>query len=274
MTKKTAIEGTRTKITPSMAMKWLETMTVNRSVRQYTINQYARDIVNGEWLENGETIKFNKRGELIDGQHRLWAVIEAGKPIYSLVARNIDPEAMLTVDSGMNRRFHDHLHIVHGIPNVHAIATAVRMQWYWEKSKWPIGRGRSHGRSVKMKPSHCELEACYERHPQLAGCVDKARLKPQIISRAILGWFLYQAIQVNVSAAEQFRTDLQDGAGLSKDDPVNKLRARMLINHGAREKLEPEVTVGFLFKCWHTRRKKKRMQVLRWNSTEGYPPLT
>ena len=66
------------KVSPEMATKWLEKNIVNRRIRDYKVNAYARDMKNGDWRLNGEAIVFNKSGQLVDGQHRLNAIAKSG----------------------------------------------------------------------------------------------------------------------------------------------------------------------------------------------------
>ena len=72
---KPKIEMALETVTPELAYKYLDTMTVNRHVSQAKVQQYARDMVADNWLINGSVLCFNAVGELIDGQHRLWACI-------------------------------------------------------------------------------------------------------------------------------------------------------------------------------------------------------
>jgi predicted nucleic acid-binding Zn ribbon protein len=65
-------------VTPEMAERWLGHNKVNRNLRNRRVDQFARDMRSGRWQLTGEAIKFGKSGNLIDGQHRLWAVIESG----------------------------------------------------------------------------------------------------------------------------------------------------------------------------------------------------
>ena len=90
-------------ITPKTAEKYLEQNTNNyRRMNRNKVAIYARDMKNGSWQTNGEAIKFNKRGELVDGQHRLKAIMEADVPVKMLVIRDV--ENYVTVyDCGKSR---------------------------------------------------------------------------------------------------------------------------------------------------------------------------
>lgn len=74
-----------------------------RNIREATVNAYAEDIAAGRWKENGETIKFDTEGRLIDGQHRLSAVVKANVSCQFFVVRGLDNSVMDTIDYGMKR---------------------------------------------------------------------------------------------------------------------------------------------------------------------------
>ena len=65
-------------ISPEDAQKYIETMGRNRTVRSKKTNKYSQDMNNGKWELTHQGIAFDKNGRLIDGQHRMLAVIKSG----------------------------------------------------------------------------------------------------------------------------------------------------------------------------------------------------
>ena len=61
-------------ITPEMAREYLEKNSHNRRLSERSVRNLATAIKNGEWQVNGEAIKVDKEGNLLDGQHRLSAI--------------------------------------------------------------------------------------------------------------------------------------------------------------------------------------------------------
>lgn len=94
-------------ITPEIAKTMLGENVNNRRISRDNVNLFAREIRNGEWRFNGEAIKFGKDGRLLDGQHRLLAVIAADKPLTTLVIRGLEDETQQTMDSGKTRTLGD-----------------------------------------------------------------------------------------------------------------------------------------------------------------------
>lgn len=62
-------------ITPHLAQAYLRTQQRNRRLRSRHVNILARDMAAGEWTLTTAGIVFDDQGRLIDGQHRLHAII-------------------------------------------------------------------------------------------------------------------------------------------------------------------------------------------------------
>jgi hypothetical protein len=88
-------------ITPEIASEMLNKNTNNyRRVTQSRVNQYARKMELGFWQENGEPIQFSKDGTLLNGQHRLAAIIKSNTTQKMVVVYDVDADVF---DSGKNR---------------------------------------------------------------------------------------------------------------------------------------------------------------------------
>jgi hypothetical protein len=116
-------------ITPALAKQWLRNNFRNRSLREETVDAYARDMANGLWVPTHQGLAFNDRDELIDGQHRLHAIVRAGVTIRMMVTfglpAKIEGSEMTTmdaVDRGATRSVADQLKIQHNLGNASILA--------------------------------------------------------------------------------------------------------------------------------------------------------
>ena len=99
-------------IHPDQALRWLETAnTNNRKVSDKYVHRLARDMTAGKWRLTHAGIAFAPDGTLLDGQHRLWAIVESEVAIEMVVWRNVDPESMMFIDCGKSRSMADILNI-------------------------------------------------------------------------------------------------------------------------------------------------------------------
>lgn len=100
-----------TLVTPALAAEWLGLNVNNVPLRAYVWERYARDMAAGRWRKNGDTVSFDEDGNLLDGQHRLKAVIESGVAIWVWVVRQVPRDAFMTKNSGRHTRPSDFLHL-------------------------------------------------------------------------------------------------------------------------------------------------------------------
>ena len=91
-------------ITPSRAKELLEANINNRRVKNEVVNRYAQDILAGRWKEDtGEVIKISKSGIVLDGQHRLYAIVKSNTPIFLHIAYGVDDSVSDVLDTGSVR---------------------------------------------------------------------------------------------------------------------------------------------------------------------------
>jgi hypothetical protein len=75
-------------VTPAMAARWLETInSMNRKINKRAIKRLASDMQAGKFLTTHQGIAFDAQGGLLDGQHRLKAIVTSGVPCQLLVSR-------------------------------------------------------------------------------------------------------------------------------------------------------------------------------------------
>lgn len=96
-------------ITPEMAANWLTMNTNNRKKDNNRINTYARAILAGRWVLTHQGIAFDEAGNLIDGQHRLEAIVKAGIPVEMNVTFGVKREEgeILEIDTGRVRTYNN-----------------------------------------------------------------------------------------------------------------------------------------------------------------------
>lgn len=88
-------------ITPEMAVEMLSHNMRNRQVNHKRVKAYTKDITKGKWTCSPTPIAFTGDGTLIDGQHRLNAVISANMPVKMIVAYDVPVDSV--IDRGLPR---------------------------------------------------------------------------------------------------------------------------------------------------------------------------
>lgn len=118
-------------ISPQQAQNILSANSKNqRKINHKLVIRYAEQMQKGIWAGgNGETIKISGDGELIDGQHRLSAIVMAKKPVKMMIMRGIFADHCVTLDAGKSRTLADVLEIKTGgtVANTARIAGAIKL---------------------------------------------------------------------------------------------------------------------------------------------------
>lgn len=90
-------------VTPEIANDLLKLNTNN--YRKYDNNRvasYSNDMINGKWQTNADPIRISKSGVLLDGQHRLMAIVKSGTTQEMLIVYDVD-DSVSVFDVGMKR---------------------------------------------------------------------------------------------------------------------------------------------------------------------------
>lgn len=93
-------------ITPEKAKELLKGNLTNRQISKSVVNLYANDMKSGNWKLGGQGISISKTGRLLDGQHRLSAIIVANVPVAMLVCTDVD-DTNVNFDTGKKRTITD-----------------------------------------------------------------------------------------------------------------------------------------------------------------------
>lgn len=112
-------------ITPEIAKRYLEKNIGNRPINKYAIDLYAQQMKEGLWQINNDAISFNENGRLLNGQHRLKALIQSNTNQQFFVIRGLNTSAFVTMDNGKSRIAGDVL-CTYGIENGKNAAAIVK----------------------------------------------------------------------------------------------------------------------------------------------------
>lgn len=91
-------------VTAEQASEWLEKNTKNRHVRDRHLARLKKDMTNDKFVVTHQGVAICEDGTLIDGQHRLKAIVDTGKPQWLLVTTGLPMEAQQFVDNGARRQ--------------------------------------------------------------------------------------------------------------------------------------------------------------------------
>lgn len=281
-----AITSRVEEVTPEKAEKWLAKNIHNRPLREGTVNRYASAMMRGEWVLNNNAITFNANGDLVDGQHRLQAVIVVGAyaedfKIDMLVMRNADMGMQEVIDIGVRRSLQDLL-FLRGYENKKTLATTIT--WAMRLDTDYYGDPRV---AMSRRPTNQQALEYIEMYPELAGIArDYAmRLRPITSKRELFMALYFHLGYVDADGAQTFWEKLITGVDNVEESPILAIRRLMILDKAGNKRSiqvysDRSVYLAGLFnKAWNYWQLGDYGHRLRWASggrqTEAFPrPLS
>ncbi len=98
-------------MTPEIAARLLLRNTHNRKISENVVLKYVAEIQAGEWRLTPSGIGFDDAGVLVDGQHRLSAIVRANKPVPLVVTLGLPTTSQEKVDRQRRRTLFDALYL-------------------------------------------------------------------------------------------------------------------------------------------------------------------
>jgi hypothetical protein len=240
------------RITPAIATAWLRANRINRPIRKRHVNYLADEILSGNWRVNGEPIIIGEDENILNGQHRLLAIIEAGQPIETFVTYGIKEEAFLTMDTGAVRSGADAMCLKfreHTISAVKAVATSV--PWVMLLERGQLLRGGRRVSNTDIVEYAKEHDSLFARAETLLHYPKDNRPLSVGVGTALFEMFARK----DEEKAEKFMLDLYTGENLQRHDVEYVLRHAFAKDAQRNTKLPIHVKVRMVIKGWNWRRR-------------------
>lgn len=241
-------------ITPALAIDYLRKNTINRPLSKKRVRQLADDMKHGRWRYTGDAIKFDESGTLLDGQHRLSAVVQSGKAIQSLVVTGLETKVFEVLDRGKRRSNRDVL-AAKGCRHYGEQAAALKLLN-------GIYSGKDHG--VTIPPT--QLDRYLARFPRLgdvAGFAYKSKAYNVVRSKKLVVAVIMMSVDTPEfnkgeypdipDSVQWFWRSLGSGLNLSASDPAYVLREKLQNNRikASRGAELDRIKLACIIKAWN-----------------------
>jgi hypothetical protein len=228
-------------VTPDKAQEWLRTVKEDRLLREKWAQTLSKDMKSGRWMVTPQGIVLDEDGNVIDGQHRLRAVVIAGVPVEFWVTEGAPRETYQVLDGGRSRTLADRLTAI-GTPHAPQLAALARRVYCW-KTDQPM--------ADRVPATHLELQEVIDTDPLIkkaAVFAHRWRGKP-VPTTAAFGWWLFN--QVDSEDATWYMERLRDGHELDLGHPILTLRNRLYREHRPGEFVKQQVVAAWMITCWN-----------------------
>lgn len=251
-------------LTPEMATRYLEYNTLNRPLNELHVKRIAHQIISGKWRFNGDTIKFSTKKDVLDGQHRLWAVVEANIPVETLIVEGIEADAFATIDTLRKPRSGSDILALKGATR-HRAYTSAALQWLIRWQRKVVEDYRSPVNRIE----NSDIELMYDNNPGVERAVDRVVRLRGLANPSIVGFFYYILANRSPELAERMVHTLENPAGISMNDPF--FRLRMYFTSEAMKKKDPVVSIALMIKAANACYYNKEVKSLSWRNQGSAP---
>lgn len=229
----------------------------NRKLEKKRVERFAEMMRRGVWLENGASIVMNGT-MLLDGQHRLSAVIASGVSLPMVVVRDVPTQSFSTIDTGKSRTLADYLGI-EGFSHAATLASAIR-QFSALRSGLSIANAYS---PHKTAMTYEELSQMLTDYPQIKRSVEyifmidaKPPMQPATLA-ALHALFSEKAPIL----ADRYITRITAGTNLEPGSVEASVYGRLLSRSlGQSRRLRPVEKTYLVIKGWNMLRRDEPMR--------------
>lgn len=251
-------------ITPSLAQAWLGTKHDDqRRIKSKHLRSMMTDLREGRWRLNGETIVFDSNGKLVNGQHRLEAVVATGVTVTSLVVWGVASEAYSSFDMTAKRMGGDALRSRGVLNGAQTAAVCRSLMIYAGDPTFTDSPAFSADAIDQFERTHEGLAESVLMGKRVAKMQTS-------ITGTVAGACHYLFSKIDADLASEFFESLISGVGLGKTDPVRLLRERAL-NRTWRPRAQEQF--AYMFKAWNHFRHHTPIRCLKWDSRETFPTI-
>jgi len=244
-------------LTPDIAQEMLKANKDNRSIYPTHVKFLIDQMKSEEWEVDGMPIRFSKNGRLLDGQHRLTAVLESGIAYPCLIVRGLKNESFVVMDTGKNRGGKDVISI-EGFKNATQIAATCRQ----------IIKLQARSQS-RTRVSNTKLLNFVRENPDVYDhCTKQIKLYVdfgRILSLSIISGVSYLTEKKHAIKSQPFWEQLCGGYHLEENSPVALLRNILILDKGAIRRMGTTEKLGLILKAWNLYILDKDVKSLRFN---------
>jgi len=251
-------------LTPEEAVRLLEHNTLNRPLNDQHVKRLAAQIIEGKWRFNGDTIKFSVNGDILDGQHRLWAVVESKIAIETIIVKGVEREAFATIDTLRKPRNGADVLALNGATKHRAITSAA-LQWLL---RWQRGTLEKYQAPIN-RIENSDIEMAYINNPGMERAVSRVMQLRGLANPSLVGFFYYILTNRSPELAERMVFTLENPAGVTINDPF--FRLRMYFSSDKVKRKDPITTIALMIKAANAAYHNTEIRMLNWRNQGDRP---
>lgn len=254
-------------ITPELAEAWLATLNPdNRPLSSRRVDQMAHDMLNDEWRITPDCIAFNVNDVLVNGQHRLAAIVKSGKMMRMWVMKGLPLDSFQVTDDVKRRTFGDYL-AINNVPSPTSVAALTQRIYVFRNT------GQLSLTNINRKATTSDLVNLFDEL-NTDGLVRAIRRGDRIrhssmCSGAGANFAMWLIAGIDELEADPFVDEIVKG-----EEQGRVFRETMLRDKASTRPMSstnPQVTAALTIKTWNAWREGEVLKLLRWRKGGSNP---
>lgn len=265
-------------ITPEKAQQYLNTSLGNRAIIKPALLSYINTIKSGKWLLNGSPIIFDNGGHLIDGHHRLMAVVKSGITVRFSVTRGAEDGSFATLDNNVTRTLAQLLRM-QDVKNYNLVASIVMSNDQLVRRGRLTANTSDGGNSKTAKFMNADKIALFNLDPKgyedVGGIICSFQTRCRILPGSWAGGLYYYLTHTGGYSDEEVYPFFDavfsvDTSSIPVADMLRRFITKERIN-GRR--LSSELLWAFVVKAWNHYVSGTTPKILRYDSQRESMPV-
>lgn len=266
-------------ITPYKAKDLLKRNTKNRPVSDKRVRHYSRLMKDGKWYLTHQGIAISENDVIIDGQHRLLAIIMANTSVDVNITYGLDDETFKYVDVGYTRTL-SNIFAIENIPN-YAKHSSGLSKYFSLKDKMIDVNTASDRSRIDSSDTHDDYLIFYYAHEELLVKIQKQTSKYYSSYRILKNSELYSYfcfLMFNRDHSFEEIKNFFDNVYMFNHDGRSTapqlLFQKLISNATGVTEIKSKHKSALINKAWNYYKKGRSPKILKWTEeTEDFPNL-
>lgn len=236
----------------------------NRPISESNVLTLSKEMLNGKWQVNGETITFDETGDMTNGQHRFLALIKADITLSILIITGLKEDTFATIDNGRKRAVSDVLAHA-GISSSKNTASLCKFIFGFKQGRYGAHRNSSNRTlgNTSILPYYESLNDA-EIHNSVNFGQTYSKKANGILTPTVLGGMYYILNEVDKNKSFEFLSKLSTGESLTDKSPILALRNKLTkAKIDKTYHLTPDTLVKTIVYCWEKFMNNENVKVIK-----------
>lgn len=241
-------------ITPEIALEMLKCNIRNRRLDANIVLSYADMMIKGKWKPNGDAIRFSNSRVLLDGQHRLSAIVKSRKPQNIIIVSELEDEVFGTIDQQKTRTAGDILGR-ENIKNSNYIS-AIITKYFGLKSRSYVSKSGAGLHNIKKTKIDIleEYKEYSDLYNEIFEIARKCNSKIKLQQNSTIGGYIAYLVKEKKHKLEKVKSffeQLYFGVDV-ENETINVLRDKLTQDAMSKYKMTDKMKHAMIVKTWNS----------------------